>query len=340
MDLVTTLNLAFVDAIGFDPFFRGFLSVLTGVVVLMGSTYLIVATNVGARLGFLLSLAGLFGWGFLMGIIWTVYGIGWNGQAPVWAVVEINVDDPQASDDGPLFSNVDAVKQLAPGQAIPAGGLGTASFDAGDVSDRFGPDTDPAAALSGANTVGDINDGDVAQQAALVASRELDLGDWRYLTSSDAIRGEAQASADAILIEEGIFAPGEYLPQPFGTFVHDGKPVLKEDANVVDRVLHTLNETILHPVYDRELIVVQVQAVTDQAALPGQPPPVVEADNAAPVVSVVMERDRGGPLPQIFSGLRFTPAMFTVFNGLLFGVVAWNLHLRDRKLGKIRAATA
>ena len=57
------------------------------VVVLCGSVYLMLATNIGARLGFLLAVAGLFGWMMLMGIVWAIYGIGLKGREPTWKAV-------------------------------------------------------------------------------------------------------------------------------------------------------------------------------------------------------------------------------------------------------------
>lgn len=74
-------------AIGWEPELRGVLSVLIGVVVLCGSVYLIMATNLGGRLAFLVALAGLFGWMALMGAIWWVYGIGLQGRQAEWKPV-------------------------------------------------------------------------------------------------------------------------------------------------------------------------------------------------------------------------------------------------------------
>jgi hypothetical protein len=71
-------------AISWQPGLRGISVVLISFVVLCGSVYLLLATNVGARLGMMLSLAGLFGWMFLMGIIWISYGIGLQGAGPSW----------------------------------------------------------------------------------------------------------------------------------------------------------------------------------------------------------------------------------------------------------------
>lgn len=337
-----TTTLAFLEGMGFDPFFRGLLSVLTAVVVLIGGTYLIVATNTGTRKGLLISLAALFGWMFLMGTVWTIYGIGWKGSAPTWDLVEINVDDQAQNDDGLLFSDVSEAEKLVDAQnGLPPAGLGSLGFDRDAVLARI---TDAAtrdkatAELAEAGVVADIPDPDVAQEAALVASRSRDLADWRYLEASDPIRGEAQASVDAYLIEEGVFKAGGYVPERFGSFIRDGKPILVENPSMIRRVTHTLNESILHPYFRSEYIVMQVRAAKAQATLPGQPPPVAAADPEAPLVSVIMERNRGGPVPALFSGLRFTPAMFSVFTGLIFAILAWNLHLRDKREESIRAA--
>lgn len=79
-------------AIAWDPVITGYLAVGIGVAVLMGSVYLLLGTNLGTRLGFLISLAGLFGWFFLMGIIWWVYGIGLIGDPPGWRTVQVTTN--------------------------------------------------------------------------------------------------------------------------------------------------------------------------------------------------------------------------------------------------------
>ncbi len=75
-------------AIGWEPELRGILVALIGVVVLIGSIYLLLATNLGARLGFLVALCGLSGWMALMGGIWAIYGIGLQGPLGTWKAVE------------------------------------------------------------------------------------------------------------------------------------------------------------------------------------------------------------------------------------------------------------
>jgi hypothetical protein len=71
-------------AINWEPELRGILTVIIGTVVLMGSVYMILGTNMGARLGFLVAFAALAGWMALMGSIWWIYGIGLKGAAPEW----------------------------------------------------------------------------------------------------------------------------------------------------------------------------------------------------------------------------------------------------------------
>ncbi|MDQ3570884.1 MAG: hypothetical protein M3396_09760 [Actinomycetota bacterium] len=76
-------------ALRWDPQIRGSLIVLTGIIVLVGSVYLLLATNTGARLGFVIAAAGLFGWMTVMGAVWTVFGIGIKGEEPSWKPLEV-----------------------------------------------------------------------------------------------------------------------------------------------------------------------------------------------------------------------------------------------------------
>ena len=74
-------------AIGWEPELRGLLTVIIGVVVLMGSIYMIMATNMGSRLSVRVTLTGLRGWMALMGATWWIYGIGLKGPEPSWAAI-------------------------------------------------------------------------------------------------------------------------------------------------------------------------------------------------------------------------------------------------------------
>jgi hypothetical protein len=54
----------------------------------LGGTDLILGTNLGARLGFLITMAALAGWMMSMAFIWAVYGIGLQGPTPTWEPAE------------------------------------------------------------------------------------------------------------------------------------------------------------------------------------------------------------------------------------------------------------
>jgi hypothetical protein len=74
-------------ALNWEPQLRGILIIIIAVSVLCGSVYLILGTNLGARLGFLVALASLSGWVMLMALTWWAFGIGLKGAEPSWKPV-------------------------------------------------------------------------------------------------------------------------------------------------------------------------------------------------------------------------------------------------------------
>ena len=99
--------------IAWDPQIRGFLAVLVGVVVLMGSVYLLLGTNLGARLGFLVAISAIFGWCTLMGVTWWVYGnIGMLGEARHWEVEEIVYQTGGTPEDGLALADLEKAHEL------------------------------------------------------------------------------------------------------------------------------------------------------------------------------------------------------------------------------------
>ena len=111
-------------AVNFEPQLRGIIIVAIAVGVLIGGTYLVVGTNLGARLGFLVVVAGFFGWMAIMGSIWWIYGIGLTGRAPSWQPGEPTtiVRSPDLLDDAeiilmPMQPSGDAVADAAAASA-------------------------------------------------------------------------------------------------------------------------------------------------------------------------------------------------------------------------------
>jgi hypothetical protein len=93
-------------AVTWSPFIRGIIVVAIGIGVLMGSVYLVLATNLGARLGFLVALAALFGWIMLMSAVWWVYGIGLKGMDPSWKPVAV-INNPASLSTNPKIGSED-----------------------------------------------------------------------------------------------------------------------------------------------------------------------------------------------------------------------------------------
>jgi hypothetical protein len=103
-------------SLAWEPEIRGWIIVVISVAALMGSSYLLVGTNVGARLGFLISIAALSGWMMSMCIIWAIYGIGLKGPDPTWkpaAPITIVRDGAQLNVANVVDSPID-IKGLAP----------------------------------------------------------------------------------------------------------------------------------------------------------------------------------------------------------------------------------
>jgi len=105
--VVSDVNLLSMLAINWEPQLRGYVVVLISIVVLIGGTYLVVGTNLGARLGLLVILGGLFGWIAAMGIIWWTYGIGLQGRMPTWEPAE----PATIIRDAQLFQQVEILAQ-------------------------------------------------------------------------------------------------------------------------------------------------------------------------------------------------------------------------------------
>ncbi len=75
---------------------RGYFIVVFAVGLFCGSIYMVLATDVGARLGFLISFAALTGFLMLLGTIWFTNLTPLNalhGLPPHWVVQEV-VDNP------------------------------------------------------------------------------------------------------------------------------------------------------------------------------------------------------------------------------------------------------
>ena len=77
------------------PTILGVLVVVAGVVLFVGSTYLLLGTNLGAKLGFLVTFTGLAGFMMILTLLWTTSATPLTvlkGRVPQWKVVEVVPD--------------------------------------------------------------------------------------------------------------------------------------------------------------------------------------------------------------------------------------------------------
>lgn len=314
--IANTVGLLQADVLGafqWDPGFRGLLTVVLSVAILCGSVTLILSTNSGARLGFLLSVAGLSGWLFVMGVVWAAYGIGPKGPAPTWKTVNVVQGEPSGS-------SVETAHQLPlPGDGVLPDPVEVRDSDP-ELLEEFPADgRDPK--------LGDLVD----LRPELREEVDSKLGDWWILETSNKFTGEVASAVEAELGPDGIAlfdSAASY--QVIDTFLAGGeKP--RADDSIIGRVIFRVTNTLdfNHPPF---LAAVQVQAVVPQTTKPGQAPPSPVIDEDAPIYTVVMERDRGA--------LRLPAISFTIFSGIVFAVSCNMLHRRDRLATAQRAATA
>lgn len=243
-----------IDGISFDPFIRGWLTVIVGTAVLMGSVYLLLATNSGARTGLLIALTGLFGWMTIMGVVWWIYGIGLRGPAPAWEVMEVNRGD-----------------------------LALAAFDEAQ---------DLGLALDDRLASGDVTLQQLAEEAE-ARGVPVEVGGWDEMLLTNAKRGEAQAVTDAYLVESGAFgSANEYLT--LSAFETGGKERRDSNSMVdrVLGKLRSIFLQPFHPAHYAVIMVRPVEERT-LVARPGQAPPLRAVDPSQPVLSVILVRDLG-----------------------------------------------
>lgn len=318
----------FLAAISFDPTIRGILIVVIAVVALIGSVYLILATNTGIRNGFLIAMAGLFGWCFSMGLFWTIYGIGMVGQSPTWTAKEINFDRNAST----ITENV----ELLP-DTNPAAGQVQSAQELLEQFEQENPEVrEQIEATEGEGFVPESLTQVVTLVPEIKTQLDDELGGWRILSESDSRRGEASASADAAMVEAQVFGPetsaADYSIQD--VFFFGGKSAaepetIEGERGVLEQAWRRI-ETTLQVKNPTTYAAITLQKNVDVVVPPGEAPPPAEIDTSASTITVILERNLGNK--------RVIPALFTLFTGLLFGAFCWMLHTRDRRATEMRAA--
>lgn len=263
-------------AVNWEWELRGSLIVIIAVGVLVGSIYLILGTNMGARLGFLVTFAALAGWMFILGGVWWMYGKGLLGDDTTWRPVD----------------NTTIIRDSA-----QLSGLGIL------------PSDDPYAPT-----------GDHVADAASVQS-SLQASGWKKLDA--ALPGFQQAgSAGSAMVESSeVFAAGEFTV--VGVFDKGGERYPQFWDSKID---------FLAFFHKPHYAVVEIAPLVPQQTEPGRAPARAVIDTSRPHEYVYMIRDLGQK--------RVPAAIICIGSLVIFIVLCWLLHTRDRRVLANRSAKA
>ena len=324
---MSSISASLLSAITFDPTIRGILVVLVAVGVLVGSVYLIIATNTGLRNGFLIAMAALCGWCFSMGIFWTIYGIGMVGQSPSWTAKEINFDRNTST----VTEHVDKLPNTDP----DAGEIKSAS----EMLLAFEEENPDVRAQIEATEGEGFEPDSLTQVVTLVPElkQQLDdqLGGWRILSESDSRRGEAVAASDAAVAEAQVFgsetSASNYTVKD--VFFFGGKEgaepeTIPGERGIFEQAWRRI-ETVFQVKNPTTYAAITLQKNVEVVVPPGEAPPPAEIDTTASTITVVLQRNLGNK--------RVIPALFTLFFGVLFFTLCWMMHSRDKRAAAMRA---
>ncbi len=364
-----------IAGIAWDPEIRGFLAVLTGVVVFMGSIWLIISTNTGPRLGTLIALAAFFGWMAIMGSIWWIYGIGYAGDSPVWEQVEI-VEG--TSEEGHLtFAALDEANRLDTAALSSAHEVVVAA--ARDLSTEFGADAltmgtaglsnDEARMVSevqvawaeyGTVTVesltADQSDGLSGAEIAELASEEQARNEATTLSELAAVApllinqdadelGGWTLSSTAEAGEAQASAIAMLLASRDFDFANQGQFKVLDAFTIGGKEGLSVEPTTWERVWTRVRSTVQITNPTRYGIIQIQQ---VTEESITNLPGTAPKRPEVDPTEPVVSvvmirnlgNLRLVPAMVTVGSLLIFFALAYMLHERDKLLMARRAAFA
>lgn len=250
-------------AIQWDPHIRGGLIFVAAVLILPGSVYLLLGTNLGVRIGFVVAAAGLAGWMFLLGLLWTVYGIGPRGAEPHWDPKEVITGDVSATTLEALEGFPEGWEELPPGHAVRADAQATADH-----------------VLAPSAEAGGHGEGGAAAEPEATFESPF------------------SSTEDYVIVNAWRKGGENYFP---GGIEHD--------RGFLHRPHH---------------VIIQVQPVLPAEGGPGGPPPRPAPDPTEPVTSVIVLRDLGN--------LRFPPFLVMTSSFVVFAVLCWWLHQRDKEI--------
>jgi hypothetical protein len=315
-----------------NVFLRGILFPGIMFIILCGSSYMIMATNMGNRLGFLVALTGLVGWMFLMSIVWMLYGIGLKGKDPSWKVSDVITGSANLGvSENKNTSKLNDIPFQKEWCRTDADLEADAAYK---KAQAMKPGVAQARALKKAENVVE------AKFKAVRDKVKADSG-WEPLCVGTGQRGDGQATVDATLVKKKT----DPTKTPRALFAAAG-----EYASIAaykqggDNDLFTIGTHPVHLRHSPHWFVIQVQPhktreVEVPELGPGRKPALDEngkpkvikkieilkdIDTTKPVTSVVMVRDQGSK--------RKPPFMLFIFSGIALAILTAILHQRDKQV--------
>ena len=288
-------------ALSWDPQVRGFLIVVAAIAILPGTIYLLLSTNVGARIGFLLAIAGLSGWMMLLSITWTLYGSGMKGRDPSWKVKEVVHSESVTDLSSGALPKLDGFPKHW--HKAPASVLGDSTAAADNFITKSGrkPKIGPEGPI-----ITDPTPEQLRYPAEYTTSDQyVVLGG--YERGGDNCWGQAKLCTHAM--------PKKIL---FWEIHHN-------------KILFWKIHHKFFFVHSPHYVAVQVQAATPGGNDPfGVPTYTKTPDPTKPIVTVIVERDLGS--------VRFPQVMLCLSSAIIFFVTCHALHRRDKRIMARRAA--
>jgi hypothetical protein len=261
-------------AVNWEWELRGTLIVIISVGVLCGSLYLILGTNLGARLGFLVAFAGLAGWMFLMGSIWWSYGKGLLGPEASWKPV----------------AGVTVIRD--------SGSL----YEAGVLTEPYTPKDNPTV-------------------DAIAVSEQLQADGWTKLDPALPAFQQAGSSGAVFMEQSEALKAGEFTV--VGVYEQGGgrHPTFWDER--IDFLAFW---------HDPHYALVEVAPLVPQRSEPGRAPARAVVDTSRSHEYIYMIRDPGSK--------RTPAAIITISSLIIFLILSWLLHRRDRYVRANLAAKA
>jgi hypothetical protein len=291
-------HLPLLATITWDPFVRGIVILAIAIVLLPGSVYLVLSTDVGARLGFLLIAAAISGMLFIFAILWPALSSTADiGRANAWKPVAVITGDftDQVTINGVKDFPVNHVAGARPPlQPLPKKAW---YWPFQSCSDSGWHRIDPSK----------ISDPESAADKVLAPSSASSS------SSSSSSSGSGAAST-----------PSSALTSPFSQ-TSDYVYVDGFEKGTNSGCLFSINRHKVYVPYARSphYVILRVQPALPTPTTTNGPVPTPKPDKSKPYTYVIMKRDLGS--------VRQPQFILALCAGLIFLVTCYSLHRRDKE---------